>query len=131
MLWDIKVKYSLASRLPVTEDILSDQQQKVWATGIWPVQSRVKIYLILACRCSLFLLTNPRTTDRCVFHWRDCTSFIRMAVSCVVYRETRSGVNGNNREQPYPDVKVRTIYGSSIAHVGSEKALRKRICYVI
>jgi hypothetical protein len=38
----------------------------------------------------------------------------------VVYRETRSCVNGNYREQPYPDVKVRTIYGLPIAHVGSE-----------
>ena len=37
-------------RLPVTEGILSDQQQKVWATGIWPGQSRVKIYLIPACQ---------------------------------------------------------------------------------
>ncbi len=47
----------------------------------------------------------------------------------VVYRETRSDVNGKYREQPYPDVKVRTIYGSPIAHVGNEQALRGRICY--
>ena len=46
-----------------------------------------------------------------------------------VYRETRSGVSGKYRMQPYPDVKIRTIYGSPIARVGSEQALRKRICY--
>jgi hypothetical protein len=47
------------------EDTLSDQQQKAWATGIWPGQSRVEIYLILACR--VFLILRKHEYEKCSY----------------------------------------------------------------
>jgi hypothetical protein len=43
----------------------------------------------------------------------------------IVYRETRSGVSGNCREQSHPEVNVITIYSSPIARAGNEQALHK------
>jgi len=137
------------------EDMLSDQQQKAWETGIWPGQSRVKIYLILACqvfpilrkheyeKCSYSseggrtdLTFSPHHRPLClpleglhIFHPDGCAMRDYHFMSAgktregphVVYRETRSGVNGKCREQPRPDVNVTTIYGSPILMQGMNR----------
>src|ERR1700755_1204830 len=125
------------------EDILSDQQQKVWAP-VSGLDSPESIYLILACQVFSILRKHKYRECSCsseggrsersdlldkpshhrllclpleglhVFHPDGCVTPDCHFMSAgetregphAVYRETRSGVNGNYREQPTQTSKL-------------------------